>query len=137
MSDERRHAPIILVIEDEADQAAVLATTLTDAGYVVVTAHAGTEGLTLVADVQPDLVILDLRLPDVSGVRVLDVLKHDPATAQVPVLVLTALRFAEAEKVARYGAEAFLTKPYVVDDLLAQVQEVLAPTGVTGVTTTP
>jgi two-component system phosphate regulon response regulator PhoB len=137
MPEGRRRARIILVIEDEADAAAVLATTLTEAGFVVVTAHAGRERLALVEDVRPDLVLLDFRLPDVSGFRLLPVCQHDAATRHLPVLVLTALTFAEAERAAWYGAEAVLTKPSVLSDLLAHAEELLGRAGATGVRTVP
>jgi cyclic di-GMP phosphodiesterase len=132
---DERPPPTVLVIEDEGEQAAVLAATLRDAGFAVVAAGAGLDGLGLVEAVRPDLVILDLKLPDVSGFRVLKILKEDRHTAILPVLVLTALSFAEAEKVARYGADGFLTKPYVVEELLVRVQDLVAGSGGTGAPT--
>jgi CheY-like chemotaxis protein len=77
----------------------------------------GTAALATLDQRRPDLVVLDLDLPGVSGFRLLEVLKGDPATAAVPVLVVTALDFAEAKAAARAGADGFLTKPFDAADL--------------------
>lgn len=81
--------------------------------------------------------VRDLRLPDVSGFRLLRILEHDSATAHLPVLVVTALRFAEAAKVARYGADAFLTKPYRLEELVTRVRELLGRPGIARGTPAP
>ena len=73
--------------------------------------------------------MLDLALPVASGYRLLEVLKGDPATAAVPVLVVTALDVAEARAAVRAGADAFLTKPFDAAALAADAQRLLAGAG--------
>jgi len=102
--------PTILLIEDEADQVAVLAALLQEAGCTVATAHTGVEGLSLVEEVWPDLVILDLKLPDLSGYRLLQVLKHAvvpvivpacPAGPQRPLVACALSRWSQASRPAQ------------------------------------
>ena len=122
-------APIpakVLVVEDDPDIADLLVAFLCDAGYTAEAASDGLEALYALERDRPDLIVLDLHLPKVTGFRLLHLLKHDPATAGVPVLVLTALSFPEAQEAAHTGADDFLTKPFALADLLAHVQQLLA-----------
>ena len=123
---EARPAATVLVVEDEPAVAAVEARLLEAAGLAVAVAPDGGAALATLAQQRPDLVVLDLELPVASGFRVLEVLKGDPATAAVPVLVVTALDFAEARAAVRAGADAFLPKPFAAPELAAQVARLLA-----------
>ena len=102
----------VLVVEDEAGLAEVLALHLGAAGYAPVVAPDGLAALHALDGPPPRAILLDLDLPQVSGFRLLEVLRQRPALAGVPVLVLTALSFAEARGVARSGVADFVTKPY-------------------------
>ena len=82
------------------------------AGYAPVVAPDGLAVLHALDGPPPRAILLDLSLPQVSGFRLLEVLRQRPALAGVPVLVLTALSFAEARDVARGGVADFVTKPY-------------------------
>ena len=76
---------------------------------------------------QPDLVLLDLRLPDISGIAVLEGMRSDPATRDVPVIVLSASADqAQVNEAMRLGAQAFLRKPIVTQQLLNQLDEMLS-----------
>jgi two-component system, OmpR family, response regulator MprA len=110
----------ILVIEDEPDIASFLRRGLIYKGFTVDHAPTGAAGLDLARDSDPDLVILDLMLPDMDGVEVCRRLR---AAGDVPVIMLTA-RDAVAEKVAGLdaGADDYLTKPFAFDELLARVR---------------
>jgi DNA-binding response OmpR family regulator len=123
---EARPAPTVLVVEDEPAVAAAEAMVLEDAGLAVAVAPDGGAALAAVERARPDLVVLDLAVPVVSGFRLLELLKADPATAAVPVLVVTALDFAEAQEVAQTGADGFLTKPFDAAELTADAQRLLA-----------
>lgn len=115
--------PKILVIDDELQILRALRTILGQQGYQVTTAGTGEEGLALASATQPEIIILDLGLPDMSGVAVCRQLRE---WTEMPVIVLSA-HDSEAEKVAALdaGADDYLTKPFGVDELLARVRVAL------------
>jgi DNA-binding response OmpR family regulator len=102
----------VLVVEDEPGLAEVLAVHLAAAGYAPVVAPDGLAALHALDGPTPQAILLDLSLPQVSGFRLLDVIRQRSALARVPVLVLTALSFAEARGVVRGGVADFITKPF-------------------------
>ena len=116
----------IAVIEDERDLQAVLDYNLRQAGYEVIQAVRGNDGLALVREKRPDLVILDLMLPDVSGTEICKALKRDPATQGIPILMLTA-RGEEIDRVVglEVGADDYLAKPFSPRELLARLRALL------------
>ena len=117
------NAPHILVIDDELQIQRVLRTILTEKGFRVTTASRGEEGLTLAATHEPELVILDLGLPDMDGVEVCTRLRE---WTQCPIIVLS-VRDSERDKVAALdrGADDYLTKPFGIEELLARVRVAL------------
>lgn len=118
--------PRVLVVEDENDIAALIAYQLTREGFRVETVGSGTDALDAVGREIPDLVVLDRMLPGLSGDEVLGRLKADPATANVPVLVLTAKREQE-DRIAglELGADDYLTKPFSPRELVLRAQAIL------------
>jgi len=95
-------------------------------GVELVTAKTGRAGLEVIRDRTPDLVLLDLHLPDLAGPEILDALKHDPATSGIPVVVLSADAMTEQRrKILEAGAREYLTKPVEVAQLLEVVDAVL------------
>jgi len=114
----------ILVVEDNADLAYGLQNNLEIEGYEVRVAEDGETGLKRARAWEPDLIILDLMLPDLDGYRVLQHLRKEGI--QVPVLILTA-RGEESDKVLgfRLGADDYVTKPFGVMELLARVEAIL------------
>ena len=119
----------VLVIEDEADLAAVLEYNLRQAGLEPLLAATGGEGLRLAESELPDLVLLDLMLPDRSGNEVCRALKAEAKTRDIPVIILTA-KGEEIDRVVGFeiGAEDYVTKPFSVRELLLRVQAVLRRT---------
>jgi two-component system KDP operon response regulator KdpE len=117
------NAPHILVIDDEQQILRALRTILTEKDFRVTTASRGEEGLTLAATHEPDLVILDLGLPDMDGVEVCTRLRE---WTQCPIIVLS-VRDSERDKVAALdnGADDYLTKPFSIEELLARVRVAL------------
>ncbi len=115
--------PHILVIDDEPQILRALRTILTEKQFRVTTASRGEEGLTLAAANPPDLVILDLGLPDMDGIRVCAQLRE---WTQTPIIVLS-VRDNERDKVAALdkGADDYLTKPFGIEELLARVRVAL------------
>jgi len=114
------HPPRILVVDDEAAIRRLLATVLESSGFVVHLAENGSLGLAAAATVRPDLILLDLGLPDLDGVEVIRRLREwSPA----PIIVLS-VREREDDKVAALdaGADDYLTKPFGVPELLARIR---------------
>ena len=115
----------LLLAEDEPGLAEVLQLHLHLAGFEVDVVGDGLAALYALERRRPDALLLDLGLPRVTGFRVLQLLRRDAATATVPVLVLTALSFQEAQDVARAGAEDFLTKPVAPHTVVARTRALL------------
>jgi two-component system phosphate regulon response regulator PhoB len=116
----------ILVIEDEPDIRQVLDYNLRLAGHDVVSAPRGHEGLRLVREQRPDLVLLDLMLPDLPGTEVCRAIKDDSATRPIPVMMLTA-KGEEIDRVVGFelGADDYLTKPFSVRELILRIRAIL------------
>jgi len=117
----------ILVVEDEADIAGLIKHTLERSGDMeVAVVGSGTAAITAVADRLPDLMILDLNLPGISGSEVCRLLRAKAATARLPIIMLTA-RTDEADRVSGLdlGADDYITKPFSVRELAARVRAVL------------
>jgi two-component system phosphate regulon response regulator PhoB len=123
---ERKVPARILIVEDERDIAALVAYHLTKEGYRVRTADGGTEALSAAQADRPDLLILDLMLPGLSGYEILAEMRRRPELADVPVVVLTARR-DEADRVKglELGADDYVTKPFSPRELVLRVGAVL------------
>jgi two-component system, OmpR family, phosphate regulon response regulator PhoB len=116
----------IIVIEDEVDLQSVLEYNLTQAGYSVSLAGRGREGIRLVEQHIPDLVLLDLMLPDISGVDVCRKLKSQANTKAVPLIMVTA-RGEEIDRVVGFeiGADDYVVKPFSMRELLLRISAIL------------
>ncbi len=116
-------APHVLVVDDEPQILRALRTILTAKGFRVTTASRGEEGLALAAATPPDVVVLDLGLPDISG---FDVCARLREWTRVPIIVLS-VRDSERDKVAALdkGADDYLTKPFGAEELLARIRVAL------------
>jgi DNA-binding response OmpR family regulator len=122
-----RTPPRVLVVEDEQDIAGLIKHTLERAGDGQVDiVGSGDAALRAVTERAPDLIILDLNLPVVSGTEVCRILRARPATATIPIIMLTA-RTGEADRVAGLdlGADDYVTKPFSLRELAARVRAVL------------
>src|ERR1017187_3721019 len=119
----------ILVVEDEEDIRQILAYNLGQSGHEVLTADRGAAGLDLARKERPELVLLDLMLPDISGLEVCRQLKSDPALREVPVMMLTA-RSEEIDRVVGFelGADDYVVKPFSVRELVLRIQAILRRT---------
>jgi two-component system, OmpR family, alkaline phosphatase synthesis response regulator PhoP len=116
----------VLVVEDEADMARILEFNLSSLGHRVRLAGSGAEAATQVQALRPDLILLDLRLPDAFGIDILRGLRADAATAAVPVIVVSALGDEQTVVQALdLGADDYVTKPFRTRELLARVATAL------------
>ncbi len=116
----------ILIVDDEKDIVDLVAYNLEKEGYEILKAFDGEEALALVRTRRPDLVVLDLMLPGIQGLEVCRRLRWDPATAQVPIIMLTA-KGDEVDRVLglEIGADDYVTKPFSVKELTARIRAVL------------
>jgi diguanylate cyclase (GGDEF)-like protein len=111
-----------LVVEDDAAIRALIAAALTGEGCRVLEAPDGQTALTTASDMRPDVVLLDIGLPDIDGLTVLRTLKNDDALRQIPVVMVTA--WADTDMVRQAmdrGAADYVCKPFAIDDLIARV----------------
>ena len=112
----------IVVIEDDRTFLDLLRVHLTGAGHEVLTAEDAAVGLRAVITEAPDLILLDLTVPYLDGFEMIRVLRNDPATARIPVVVLTGRRDDETFAQAReLGSSHFLTKPVTRDTLIRAI----------------
>src|SRR4051794_38122778 len=113
----------ILVVEDEADLREILEYNLVQAGHTVQTAMTGKDGLRAARATNPDLILLDLMLPDLPGTEVCKTLKKDASTHGIRVIIVTA-KGEEIDRVVglELGADDYVTKPFSVRELLLRVQ---------------
>src|SRR5687768_17075768 len=114
----------VLIVEDEAGLAEILSLHLEAAGYETVVCHDGLSALYEVDRRAPNLVVLDLHVPQISGFRLMQLLKQRGGP-RIPVMVTTALSFQEAEDAVRSGADDFMTKPFLPDELVVRVGRLL------------
>jgi two-component system, cell cycle response regulator DivK len=120
----------ILVVEDNALNLKLMRDVLQAAGYEVVAATTGEEGVRLAHQTAPDLVLMDLQLPGIDGVEALRLLRQDPAVRDVPTVAVTAFAMRQdRERVYSDGFDGYLAKPISVRALPGQVRSFLAGGG--------
>jgi DNA-binding response OmpR family regulator len=119
--------PTILIADDDELLAALVQFKLEAAGHRVIIAENGAAALDAVKSERPDLIVLDAMMPVLTGSEVLTILKADPESAMLPVIMLTARRNQEDVVAAlRGGAADYLTKPFIPEELLVRVETALA-----------
>ncbi len=119
-------ARTILAVDDETDVTMIVRTALESEGFAVLTAHNGPDALALAREHHPDLLLLDVMMPGMSGFDVLRELKAKEETATIPVIMLTGV--SERSKIAEAitsGTSYYIVKPFEFHDLIAKVKEVI------------
>ncbi|AZM96033.1 response regulator transcription factor [Vreelandella venusta] len=117
----------VLVVDDEPNIVLSLEFLMEQAGFQVVTAYDGEAALERINDSAPDLLLLDISLPGISGFDVLEHLRRSEATSQLPVIMLTAHgRDIEREKGLALGADDYITKPFSTQSLIEKVKSLLS-----------
>jgi two-component system, OmpR family, alkaline phosphatase synthesis response regulator PhoP len=119
--------PLILSVDDESEIRELIRLHLERAGFNVVTAGNGEEAIEIVRRELPDVIVLDVMLPDVNGFGLCEILRSCETTASVPIVMLTACSSAESHKVARdTGANDYVNKPFRPAELIECVRKHLA-----------
>ena len=118
--------PKILVVDDEPEAVELLQFNLEQNGFKVLTAADGVEALHKVRTLMPNLVVLDVMLPEIDGIEVCKMIRRDPATAAIPIIMLTA-RAAEIDRVLglELGADDYMTKPFSPRELILRIRKLL------------
>ncbi len=118
-AEEGGNEAVVLVVDDEDHVRALLRQVLTEAGYRVLEAASGVEALSMARKHHPSVILLDVMMPDISGFDVTQILKSDPATAEIPILILSIIE--DRQHGLELGADAYLTKPVDMNLLLQTV----------------
>jgi CheY-like chemotaxis protein len=120
----------VLVVDDEPDVLLLCRLNLQQRGHELLEASGGGRALELARERHPDVIVLDLMMPGITGYDVLEALQGDDATSDIPVLVLTAKSLrADRERSHGMGAAAFLTKPFLPNELCEMVDSLLSRDG--------
>jgi two-component system cell cycle response regulator DivK len=116
----------ILYVEDNALNRKLLRDLLKKTSYTLIEAHDGESGLKKAKEEHPDLILMDIQLPKISGIDATRMLRSETATAQTPIIAITSFALSgDDQKAKEAGATAYLAKPYSPFDLLALIRKLL------------
>ncbi len=116
----------ILIVDDTPESLLLLSETLSQQGYTVRGAVKGKMGIKAAQSAPPDLILLDIKMPDIDGYAVCQILKADPQTKEIPVIFLSALDdVLDKVKAFQIGAVDYITKPFQIEEVLARVENQL------------
>jgi len=123
---EQERTPLVLVVDDNQQNLELLLAYLEDMNCETVPAHDGPEALEIVAENPPDLILLDVMMPKMSGFEVCKRIKNDPKTADIPIIMVTALNeFGDIERGIDSGTDDFISKPVSKLELTTRVKTML------------
>ncbi len=116
----------ILLVDDDPELVELVRFNLEAAGFLVRAAADGAEGLKLARALRPDLILLDLMMPELDGFSVCEILRRDRATASIPIFIVTAVA-TQLSRCAGFeaGADAYITKPFSLKSLMSRIQQIL------------
>jgi len=118
--------PLILAVDDDEDNLLLLTEVLRPLECLFITATQGQTAINLAQDHQPSLILLDIMLPDLSGIEVVHQLKQNPQTMTIPVIAVTALaREEDRDHLLLAGCDDYISKPYMIDELEAIIRRYL------------
>jgi two-component system alkaline phosphatase synthesis response regulator PhoP len=116
----------ILVVEDDADLLELLRLHFKDGGFAIATASDGIEAVKKARSLRPDLIVLDLMIPELDGLAVCEILRNDETTASIPVIMVSGLPGQVTQLAGmESGATDFIRKPFSPGDMLSRVEELL------------
>ena len=114
----------ILVIEDTEDNRRIVRDLFTSAGYELLEAATGSEGVRMAAEHRPDLILMDIQLPEMDGYEAARQIKADPACAGIPIIAVTSYALSGDEaKTREAGCDGYVAKPFSPRELLAKVRQ--------------
>ena len=117
---------VVLVVEDDSKSRKLVRDLLTFKGYEIIEAETGEEGVDLAQERRPSLILMDIRLPGIDGIRALERLRAEVTTRGIPVMAMTAsVMSGDRQRVLDAGFDAFLSKPINVKGFLAAVEQLL------------
>lgn len=117
---------VVLIVEDNDKNMKLARDVLQAKGYATIEAVNGEDGVRLARERNPDLVLMDIRLPGISGIEALAALRADPTTSSIPVVALTAsVTPSDCTRITQAGFDAFLTKPMVLREFTDTVRHLL------------
>jgi two-component system cell cycle response regulator DivK len=117
---------LVLIVEDNEKNLKLVRDVLQVKGYETIEAMTGEDGVTLARERKPDLILMDIQLPGMSGIEALKALQADPATARIPVIAVTASVMQQDRKhITEAGFDAYLSKPLDLREFLATVKKIL------------
>jgi len=117
----------VLIIDDEIHIRRLIAQMLELAGYQVLEASSGSEALRLMEQTKPDVITCDIFMPGMNGFEVLEAIKSEPATAEIPVIMLTAIgQEKDTARAEALGADDYITKPFGTTNLVETIERQLA-----------
>jgi len=118
----------ILVVEDTEDNRQILRDLLGMAGYEMVEAHDGAQGVAMAAEHRPDLILMDIQMPVLDGYEATRRIKADPALAAIPIVAVTSYALSGDEaKTRAAGCDDYIAKPYSPRQMLAKVRSIIGP----------
>ena len=120
-------APRILIVDDEHDFIELLQYKLAGHGYELIVANDGVHALSQARTEKPNLILLDILLPDLDGLSVCEILRRQPVTKKIPIIFMSALSGDVTKRTAMMHAEDFFTKPLDLNRLQERIAELLAP----------
>ncbi|MGI9257879.1 MAG: response regulator [Gammaproteobacteria bacterium] len=117
---------LVMIVDDSPTEVHVMKTALEKHGFETVSATSGSECITLAREVRPDLILMDVVMPDVNGFQATRTLNRDPTTKSIPVVMVTT-KSQETDRIwgLRQGAVDYLVKPVTATDLVAKAEEIL------------
>jgi two-component system, cell cycle response regulator DivK len=116
----------ILVVEDHEENRQIMRDLLTHAGYEMLEAHTGEDGVTATARERPDLILMDIQLPGIDGYEVTRRIKADPTLRAIPIIAVTSYALSgDDRKALAAGCDAYVTKPFSPRALLGKIREFL------------
>lgn len=117
---------VVIIVDDEPDTAEMFAEMIRLSGYQVLKSYGGMSAIGLISKVKPDVVIVDIMMPDLSGLEVLRVMRRDPRLQHIPVIVATVKGLpSDIQAGLEAGATVYLTKPVLFEDLRKAMEDVI------------
>lgn len=113
-----RNAPLILIVDDNEDNILFASSSLQLLKFPCIVANSGAKAIEIATNKLPDLILLDIVMPNVSGIEVTEVLKNNPKTARIPIVAVTGLTYPiQLQQISEAGCDDYLCKPYAIEEL--------------------